>query len=280
MNIRIMTNNQWKNDNNTDFWKERGLDCSAEVREAGFARLYLDLKPDIIGMQEVSPLMLDVLLRETQALGLNYAAIWGRDTPILYRPDRFELVDTSFLVYPRAVPGLEGEFNNSDTKSYCAAVFRCKENGRLFTFMTTHIWWMSDDPASSYYRNGSNAARVHQIGTAIDAIDGYATKYDAPQVLVGDLNTPYASDPINAAFSRGFKHAHDIAAEYADETNGHHPLGPAVIEPYTPRGFKDGIDHILVRNAPEGFVRRFERTMPESYLLLSDHAPAWIDAVI
>ena len=277
MKLRLMSNNQWRCDDNLPYWQERGLDCSAVCREKGFADFYAQTNPDVIGLQEVSPLMLERLMLELQARGLPFAAVWGRDTPTLYRTDKLELIDSAFLVYPRTVPGLTGEFNNSDTKSYSVAVFRTKGNGKIFTFMSTHLWWKSDDPQSRYYQEGSGAARTWQIGIAIDKLDELAEQYKCPQFLVGDLNTRYESDPIRTAFRRGFSHTHDIATEYKDETNGMHPCGPDVLGPYEPKPFKYGIDHILVRNAPNGFIRSFIREMPESYLPLSDHAPVWVD---
>ena len=41
--------------------------------------------------------------------------------------------------------------------------------------------------------------------------------------------------------------------------------------------FETAIDHILVKNAPEGAVKRFDRYCPDYYLLLSDHAPVYVD---
>ena len=276
--LRLMSNNQWRCDENKPYWIERGLDCSAQARAKGFARLYAETEPDIVGLQEVSPAMLEWLLRELSARGLPFGAVWGRDTPIIYRTDRFETVDQRFHIYSKTIPELEGEFNNYDTKSYCACVFREKRSGKLFTFMTTHLWWKSDDPASPDYQAGSDSARVHQLQCAIAALDDLAQRYRCPQVLVGDLNTPYSSAPIRAAFAAGFSHAHDVAVDYADQTNGWHPCGPNIIESYTPEDFKHGIDHILVRNCDIQFVRRFDRTMPDYYITLSDHAPVWIDA--
>lgn len=277
MKLRIMSNNQWKNDENTPYWEERGLDCSAAVREKGFAEIYRRFAPDIIGLQEVSALMVDYLMRNLQELGLPFALVWGRDTPILYRRDKLELVDSDFLVYPRSVPGLDGEYNNNDTKSYAVAVFRSKENGKLLGLMSTHLWWKSDDPSVPHYQAGSGLARAYQIGIAIDRLNALSADYPIPQIILGDFNTPYASDPIDMAFSKGFVHAHDVAVEYRAESNGWHPCGPTILGPYNPSSFDKAIDHILVRNAPEGFVRRFEREMPDDYLVLSDHAPVWID---
>lgn len=280
MKLRIMSNNQWRCDENKPWWQARGLDCSAETRERGFVRFYLETAPDILALQEVSPLMLEKLLVFAQEAGLDYAAVWGRDTPILYRRGLFELVDSSFLIYPETVPGFDGSFNNSNTKSFCAAVFRHKAAGRLLTVMSTHLWWKSSDPSDKNHQPHSDEARAAQMTLAIDELDRLRGEYTAPQLLLGDLNAVYGSMAVKAAFDRDFEHAHDIARGYRDETNGMHPCGPEVLGPYEVRGFDASIDHILARGLQGAYVERFERRMPEYYLPLSDHAPVWIDLIL
>ena len=71
MHIRLMSNNQWLCDENQPWWAERGLDCSAACREEGFADFYRTTEPDAIGLQEVSALMLEKLLRALQKRGLS-----------------------------------------------------------------------------------------------------------------------------------------------------------------------------------------------------------------
>lgn len=276
--IRLMSHNQWKCDSNLPAWEEKGLDCSGAVRERGFARVFRDTMPDVIGCQEVSGEMADQMIRCLAEDGLRYALLWGRDTPIVYRQDKFELVDSDFALYPDEFPGYEGVFNNGKTKSWCLAVFRVKETGRLFLFMTTHLWWKSDNPASANYQYGSGEARAYQLGLAISKIDEFQKKYRCPAVIVGDFNADYDTPVLRCAFDRGFVHAHDIAAEFADESQGYHTCGPNGFGPYRNDGFRAAIDHILVRDADEGFVRRFERYSPEYYLPLSDHSPVFIDA--
>ncbi|MCQ2414106.1 MAG: hypothetical protein MJ082_04860, partial [Clostridia bacterium] len=166
--LRLMSNNQWKMDDNCSEWEAKGLDCSGEVRERGFAALYHELAPDVVGLQEVSFKMADFLVRDLAALGDKYALLFGRDTPIIYRTDKFELVDSDFALFPESVPGFDGIFNNNQSKSYCIAAFRVKENGKMFVFATTHLWWKSDDPTVSWYQKGSGAARSYQIGLIIE----------------------------------------------------------------------------------------------------------------
>lgn len=274
--LRIMTHNQWKNDANRESWAEKGFDCSSEVRTRGFARVYSELLPDMIGAQEVSPKMAEDLMEHTAKLGLNYALLWGRDTPILYRPDRFELIDSQFSLYPEEFPKHEGIFNNEKTKSYCIGVFRTKEDGKLFIFASTHLWWKSSEQQPF-----SNEARAYQIGLLIDRIDALQKKYGCPAIIVGDLNAGYCSDALKKAFSSGFEHAHDIASDYRDDSAGLHYCFPAgFYDYYYDWEFERAIDHILVRGKDALSVRRFERYSPEYYLPLSDHSPAFIDAEI
>jgi len=76
-------------------------------------------------------------------------------------------------------------------------------------------------------------------------------------------------------------HAHDISVEIANEERGFNSLRPK--HPgdwWLEGGLEAAIDHILVRDIPQGSVRRFERYMTEEYLLLSDHAPVYVDMVL
>lgn len=276
--LRLMTHNQWKIDKNRPEWEKIGADCSAEVRVRGFARVYAETMPDIVGCQEVSAHMADCLMRYTAEAGLNYALLWGRDTPILYRRDRFELVDSEFSLYPDELPGREGIFNNDMTKSYAIAVFRTKESGRLFIFASTHLWWKSGNPASSYYQAYSDEAREYQMALLIDRIDALQEKYLCPAIIVGDLNTWYTSKAVKYALEKGFVHGHDVATDYAEEAIGYHAcFGWGYRDYYEDKPFVEAIDHILLRGLPDDAVKRFERFSPEYYLPLSDHSPAYID---
>ena len=114
-------------------------------------------------------------------------------------------------------------------------------------------------------------------------IQRYQKKYPgSPIIFGGDFNSLYRSEAIQYALTeRGFAHAHDIAVEFANEErgwNGCRPEHPG--EKWLEGGLEAAIDHILVRDIPQGSVRRFERYMTEDYLLLSDHAPVYVDMVL
>lgn len=275
--LRIMSHNVWKNDQNRPAWEAKGEDCSAVVRAKGMVRVYTETLPDILGCQEMSFAMADEIIRGLAEKGQRYALLWGRDTPIFYRQDRFELLDSDFLLYPVEFPGWEGEFNNDSTKSWCIAVFRDKTDGKKLIFMSTHLWWKDSDPASRNYQPGSDEARVYQLNMAINRLEEFQAKHDCPIVIVGDLNADYNKPAIQNAMSRGYLHAHNIATEYADDDWGYHYCFADGYKPYVPGPFENAIDHILVKFAPEGFVRRFERYTPDYYLPLSDHSPVFAD---
>lgn len=276
--LRIMSHNVWKNDINLPAWEEIGADCSAAVRAKGMVRIYTETLPDIIGFQEMSQLMADEIIRGLANLGRHYTLINGGDTPIIYSQNRLELLDSDFLLYPTEIPNFEGKFNNSGTKSWCIAVFRDKTDGKKLIFMSTHLWWMSSNPSSKYYQAGSDEARAYQLNMAISRLDEFKVKHDCPIVLVGDLNTSYNTPVIQDALNRGWLHAHDIATEFKSEDHGHHYCYGDGYKPYVEKPFEIGIDHILVKYAPDDFVCCFERYTPDYYIPLSDHSPVFIDA--
>lgn len=271
MKIRIMSNNIWWCDKNDPRWAARGEDCSAAVRAVGLDKVYAETAPDILGLQESSAIMTDELFHNWQG-EFPYAILWSRDTPIFYRSDKFELIDSHCMVYPDGIPNREGCFNNQRTKSYGVAAFREKTSGKCLVFGTTHLWYKFE-----YQQEFSDEARVYQLGLCLDKADEFRKKYNCPAVVVGDFNVPYDSPAVSSAFARGYKHAHDIAVEFAASDNGYHPCDCAHYEAYEPKDFKEGIDHIVVAGEPEGFVRTFERYYSDEYLPLSDHFPVWID---
>jgi len=281
--LRLMTHNVWNCDHNFPAWKEKGEDCSAAVRVTGLVRVYQEKLPDVIGCQEVSPAMADCLREGCLAAGLPYTLIWGRYTPILYRTDRLELVDSDFGTYPEHIDGFEGSFNDVKSKSWCLGVFRSKESGKLFVFATTHLWWMSSDPEKMFsdatvYQAHSDEAREYQISLLAQRVISFRNAYDCPAVLVGDLNTDYRSRAVDHLHACGFRHAHDIATEYAEEKIGYHACFPWGYDTaYSDKPFEEGIDHIFLLGEREGAVKRFERYSPDYYLPISDHSPAYID---
>ena len=278
-----MTHNIWNRDANAPGWESKGEDCSAKARVGGLLQIYKDTNPDIVGCQEASALMADLLKQGFEKNKSGYTMIWGRFTPILYRSDKFELVDSEFGTYPEKLEGRTETFNDVLSKSWNLGVFRIKENKKTFIFATTHLWWKKsptgdpakDDSGTCPY---SDEAREYQLASLVEKVEYYRAKYGCPAVVVGDMNTDYNSKAIQTALSRGFRHAHDIATDYAEESVGYHKCYPWGYEKfYSDAPFESAIDHILVIGEEEGSVKRFERYSPEYYLPISDHSPAYVD---
>ena len=177
----------------------------------------------------------------------------------------------------------EGSFNDAKSKSWNLGVFRIKENGKTFIFATTHLWWKKspDDTkqmGNTQYQAGSDEAREYQISILAKKIKFYREKYNCPAVLVGDLNTGYLSRAVQYLLKNGFRHAHDIATEYAEEAIGYHDCFPwGYRTEYYDSPFEAAIDHIFLIGEKEGAVKRFERYSPDYYFPISDHSPAYID---
>ena len=125
----LMSNNQWYCEKNCPAWEAAGEDCSPAGRVGGLVRAYREIGPDILGLQEVSPgmavRMMERLAEEARrdGDGAVYEYISGGDTPLVYRRDRFKLLESGFFRYEEQVPGLQGSFNNNETKSYAFGVF-------------------------------------------------------------------------------------------------------------------------------------------------------------
>lgn len=279
--LRLMGQNQWNCTNNQEKWIEQGLDCSAETRMKGHIQVLKELMPDVIGGQEVNKDMQLYLMLYCQEEKLPYSLIWGNMTPIIYRADKLELLATEYLLYPKQFKDYEGTFNDGNSKACNLAVFRNKESGRIFIFVTTHLWWRNgNNPDYKYYQAGSNEARAYQLGLAVELINKYRAEYgDCPVVIAGDMNTGTGTPALDFIEQEaGYTHAHDLATDYRAEVSGYCSCGwngPAPKWWETPYTAAD--DHIYVKDMPEGAISRFDRYMPDYYLALSDHAPVYID---
>lgn len=277
-NLRLMSNNIWFIGDNDPRWEAINEDCSSEARAPGFVRVYSETMPDVVGFQECTARLSDNIMQLLKNEKVSYTLVWGRNTPIIYRTDKFELVDSDYFIYPDHIEGLEGKFNDAKTKSYCIAVLKTKEDGKLLIFATTHLWWRSSKKESKNYYPNSDEARAYQINLLTKRVENFISKYNCPAVIVGDFNAVYDSQAVSVALNNGYTHAYHLATDYRDETSGHHFCFASGFDNFEKTGsFNESIDQILIKNAPKNFVKRFERYYPQYYMKLSDHFPVWID---
>ncbi len=277
----LMSNNQWKCDLNTPAWAERGEDCSAESRVKGLVRSYQEIMPDVLGIQEASVRMNELVMREMtrfehKGQSAHYELITGGDTPILYRDDKLLLIESGFFRYSERVPGYEGSFNNAGTKSYTYGVFEDRGSKRLFAVMTTHLWWKSSNPSNSDYQAHSDEARVYQIRLALRRLEEVMATYACPGFLMGDLNATVQSPCLDAAKELGWIDAHDAAQGKRDETRGHHPCGPAGYRRAEKGTFSQAIDHILTKTGAPVQIGDYLRIDEPWFDCISDHYPLYL----
>ena len=280
----LMSNNQWKCDKNNAYWAEKGEDCSAEARVPGLVRAYLQVMPDVLGLQEVSLRQAELMMNEMKRVELpdgsvaQYEYLSGGDTPIVFRRDKLKLLESGFFRYDEAVPGLTGSFNNSETKSYTWGVFEDRNDKKRFVLTSTHLWWRSGNPASASYQEGSDIAREYQIGLCAEKTEEVMNRYSCPGVIMGDFNASINSLCLKKAFSLGWQEVHDLAVGDRSETRGHHSCGTKGYG-RTPDGgkYENAIDHIIIKNAPGAVVKYFRRVEDEWFDKISDHYPLYID---
>lgn len=272
--LRLMSQNVWSSKDNTPEWEALGLDCSSLVRMTANVQVLRELAADIIGCQELNKHMQMDLQFALMEAGMPYTLIWGNQTALLYRADKFELLDHEYLLYPREIEGYEGEFNNGNSKSLNIGVFRDKTDGKVFVFATTHLWWKKE-----HVQAGSDEARRQQMALAIEHIAVHQKKHGScPAVLVGDMNAFYTDPAIQYAITEGgYSHAHDVATDFRHEGRGYNGCGPKAPGKWQDKPFETALDHILVKDVAKGAISRFDRYCPDYYLTISDHAPAYID---
>jgi endonuclease/exonuclease/phosphatase family metal-dependent hydrolase len=281
--LRLMTHNVWECDDNTTSWKDAGNDCSAQARVKGIMRVYDETSPDVIGFQEMTTLMADLIKEEFISRNQNYALIWGRFTPIMYNVDKFELIDTEFYTFDEHIDGYEGIFNNDQRKSWCIVVLREKQTGKVFAFANTHLWWKSspsnDEQLKLFnFQRFSDEARQVQLMQVAGRLNYYIKKYDCPAFLVGDLNSWYTSKAIVSLLADDYKHARYLAVDFADASMGYHYCYPDRFETkYNDGPFEKALDYIFAKNIKDGAIKVFKRYSPDYYFPISDHSPAFVD---
>lgn len=156
-------------------------------------------KIDVIGLQEVLKGQRDDLTKrlpemEAYGVGRDDGKAKGEYAPILYRRDRFELLDNStfWLSKTPDVPGSK-DWDASLTRIASWVQLKDKQKGNVFYFINTHF-----DHRGAESRTQSAALLVKQLRDKF---------HDYPVILTGDFNTKPASEPYRTLVS-------------TDETNG------------------------------------------------------------
>ncbi len=164
---------------------ENGNSAPFIVRAELYRRLLDQLKPDVVGMEEVTTTwrkwLDEYVFNDSYAGVVEARTPGGEANPIYYRKDRFELVDsgTFWLSYTPDVPGsyLEGV----NYPRICTWVLlRDRSTGSEFVHMNTHL----DHNGQNNSTDGNNI-RKNQLGVIVK----FAQRFKGtPMFLTGDLN--------------------------------------------------------------------------------------------
>ena len=235
------------------------------------ADYYRDCAADVIGMQEVNRVgtaLFDILADGYTAVAKTHADGKHCFTPILYRHDRFALVEGGSELH---------RMRATDTKSFSYAVLEDKETGKKFAVLNTH----SAIILACHKLEASNAVEGEQwrgdnVLQMLEKRDELYQKYgqDLPVLITGDFNAVPTGDSITTMK----QHMHDSAdvATLSNEKNvcSYHgrPGTPCRLEGCGP------IDFIFVNDT----VKVLTHNVPhdEAAIAISDHCPVYIDATL
>ena len=223
---------------------------------------------DLIGMQEVN--RVGTALFET--LGDIYAPVCLRHpndkhcfTPILYRHDRFELIEGGSQLY---------RSRGTDTKSMAWAVLLDKRSGKKLALINSHGSLI----LKSYNLEATNAVegemwRVDNVCQMLEKKDELREKYGAalPVFVTGDFNAHPESESI-VNMKKVLPDSADVATVSATTgINSFHGVPGRPCAEGTP------IDFVFVT---DDAVKVLVHCIPtdETAIAISDHCPVYVDA--
>ena len=269
--LRIMTNNVWNRDRNSEAWAENGEDCSAPARAPGFVRVYTETRPDVVNCQEMTALMLKLILDGLREKGFDYAGLAINDpvddfTALIYNRETLTLLESGHHVFDYA--------SDAKSKGYTWGRFEHKATGRTFVSLSTHLWWRRES-----VQPGSNAWRESQAREIVEISKELEAKFGCPVFVQGDFNTRMKSGAFAEFIRGGFSNCRDLASVFADDLRGYHRCGPAgYSREMSPGAYSEnGIDHMLVRGLGSAEILSFRHIIPDYYFTLSDHYPVCVD---
>lgn len=277
INLRILDDNVWdySKQESPQIWKDAGLECTDDVRAPQFAQIVRAYMPDVMGFQEFSMHMREYF--NPLVAGYGYKEAFQvpegkkNDTPVYYNENTVELITSDYVLFTPK------KWSNHNSKSYTWALFRLKADGKQFILLSTHLWWKSDKVMP-----GSTQARAAQVRLIMAEVEGLKAKYNCPVFVVGDMNCWERSTPIKQFIKGGYEPCYKLATGITSTIRGHHVCGPKNVgcreKLYRPR--EEAIDHCLLYNGGNTVIRNFICETSAFSILLTDHCPNIIDAIL
>lgn len=243
------------------------FDKSLPDRLPLIADYYRACAADVIGMQEVNKVGLGLFSQ----LADLYAPVPAQHadgkhcyTPILYRTDKFDLLESGSALYA---------MRGTDTKSMAWVVLADKATGKKLAVINSHGSLI----LAAYKLEATDAVegeqwRVDNVRQMLEKKDELRAKYgDLPVFITGDFNTK-ADCPSILAMKQHLPDSADVAT--ISRTGGFNSYHKAPGQPCpdgSPIDFvfvTDDVVEVLTHNVPND----------ETALAISDHCPVYIDA--
>lgn len=269
--LRIMTSNilaaRWGEDSGTESAK---IIPPVVQRVEIYAAVLAKYQPDAVGLQEADQKWINQLPAYLTLLkndyGLEYTWVFKEQdgvqnlTSILYRSDKYELVDSGVQV---------NSYWNVAQKGYHLRLYtwvNLKEKSdptHQFVLLNTHWAWESDEWIQK------------SVDEEIELIKTLRTRFSLPIFCTGDFNSKQDSAEYNRFMSEAglndlCKQAREAAC-LVNECGGCGNIG-------SPRSGGNYIDHIF---GSGGYtVKRYETVVGNRIHWLSDHAPHYVDIML
>ena len=193
--------------------------CGGKEKEAGLVRhLIRNQLPDIIGLQEVTPVFEEQLHRlNLYDMALKYRHETRREgTPVLWRKDKFDLIHEEHF-WLSETPDVQSKgWNGACLRIATLVVLQYKGGGKKFAFLNTHF-----DFAAEHH--------IESVKLIAKRLERFA---DLPILLSADYNMT----PGSAGYKAMTEHFRDVRREVAPQdntptTNSHGKcVNPAIID--------------------------------------------------
>ena len=165
---------------------ENGNGAPFIARSEMYRQLIYDLRPDIVGMQEVTVTWRQWL--DNYVFNDSYASVGesrapgDEATPIYYRADKFDMLESGTFWLSDTPDEPATKVTDANLPRICTwARFRDKATGREFVHINTHL-----DHNGANDSTAANAVRKAQASVIVR----YAQRFgDLPVFLTGDMNT-------------------------------------------------------------------------------------------
>ena len=229
---------------------------------------YRNCAADVIGMQEVNKVgvaLFEALADLYTPVALRHPEDKHCFTPILYRHDHFELLESGSELY---------RMRGTDTKSMAWIVLADRQSGKKLAVINSHGSLI----LQKYNLEATDAVegeqwRVDNVRQMLEKKDELRAKYGAslPLFITGDFNT-YATRESIIAMKKVLPDSADVAKISATTgINSFHRVPGRPCDEGTPIDYifvTDDAAEVLTHNIPSD----------EAAINMSDHCPVFIDA--